>query len=211
MPSASKTTSVAFGSTGFSNMPAVVTSDGELDTQTSLPVGKIATAWVKTDANTAACNLAANHGIVTGKVDVYFAAGSRYGVDAIVTVNAVALDGGTGTDFPANAAPDCVVSQQVTITFPLVSTALKFLRLINVNTSDTTGKVSADIQTSAPASLARYLLVHQTLANGMSGCVDVSNGETNPISGTAATIRASNSSLIHAATFYAGAIFDATP
>jgi hypothetical protein len=74
-----------------------------------LLAGKAVTDWVKTDANTAAGNLTAGHGYSSGKVDVYWTGGMRYDVDMIVTVNAIALDGGSGTDFPANGNTTVVV------------------------------------------------------------------------------------------------------
>lgn len=75
-----------------------------------LSAGKVVTAWVKTDANTAACNLPADHGYSNGKMDVFWAGGMRYDVDGVITVNALALDGGTGDDFPANATVGVIVS-----------------------------------------------------------------------------------------------------
>lgn len=80
----------------------------------TLVQGKATTDWVKTDANTAACNIAAGHGWGDGahNVDVYWAGGMRYGVVATVSTNALALEGGTGTDFPANATTTCIVTLQ---------------------------------------------------------------------------------------------------
>lgn len=74
-----------------------------------LAAGQAATAWVKTDANTAACNLTAGHGYTDGKCDVYWTDGMRYDVDMVVSTNALALDGGSGTDFPESAAADVIV------------------------------------------------------------------------------------------------------
>lgn len=212
MPTANKNITASFGGSGFSNDLGVASGDGESNNVVTLPVGKLATDWVKTDADTAACNLAASHGIVTGKVDVYFAAGSRYGVDCVVSTNALTLDGGTGTDFPASAAVDVVISQQVTITFPVVYSVLKFMAIVFSNTSDTAALGSADIQTSAPASIVRYTLVHNKIATGLSRIFDVANGDANPLgTSTAATIRASNSSTTYAATLNAYALTDVTP
>jgi hypothetical protein len=78
----------------------------------SLTQGSAATSWVKSDANTAACDVATASTIATGKVDVWWAGGMRYGVDCTRTVDALALDGGTGTDFPANGTTTCVIVQQ---------------------------------------------------------------------------------------------------
>jgi hypothetical protein len=69
-------------------------------------------SWVKTDADTAAGNVAAGSPVATGKVDVYWDGGLRYGVDCVRSTNALALDGGTGTDFPANADTTVVVANQ---------------------------------------------------------------------------------------------------
>ena len=82
---------------------------GDGQTLIALAAGKAASDWVKTDANTAACNLTAGHGYTTGKMDVYWTGGMRYDVDVTVTVNALALDGGSGTDFPATATATVVV------------------------------------------------------------------------------------------------------
>lgn len=84
----------------------------------SLILPSAVSSWVKTDANTAAGNVAAGSNVATGKVDVYWDGGLRYGVDCTRTVNALALDGGTGTDFPASADTTVVVAnqQQVNVT-----------------------------------------------------------------------------------------------
>ena len=87
-----------------------------------LPAGKLSTDWVKTDADTAACNLSAGHGYVTGKMSCFWSDATtgrpkqRHYVDATVTVNAVALDGGTGDDFPETGVADVVLCEEVTIT-----------------------------------------------------------------------------------------------
>jgi hypothetical protein len=70
------------------------------------------TSWVKTDANTAAGDVAGASTIATGKVDVWWNGGMRYGVDCVRTVNALALDGGAGTDFPSSADTTVVVANQ---------------------------------------------------------------------------------------------------
>lgn len=74
-----------------------------------LAAGKAASDWVKTDANTAACNLASGHGYTSGKADVYWTAGMRYDVDMTVSDNALTLDGGVGDDFPESASTDVIV------------------------------------------------------------------------------------------------------
>jgi len=70
--------------------------------------GQAVGSWVKTDADTAAGTLTNGHGYSTGKMDVYWTSGTtglemRYDVDVTVTDDNVALDGGSGDDFPATA------------------------------------------------------------------------------------------------------------
>jgi hypothetical protein len=80
----------------------------------TLTPGKTVTSWVKTDADTAACDLPASHGQTDGKFDVYDSTGAiiRYGVDGTIVANALSLDGGTGSDFPESATVGIVVCKQ---------------------------------------------------------------------------------------------------
>ena len=82
---------------------------------TTIGAGKTVTDWVKTDANTAACNLPALHGYSSGKFDVFWDGGRRYNVDGTVNVNALALDGGAGDDFPESATAGIVVCVPTTL------------------------------------------------------------------------------------------------
>jgi len=93
----------------------------------TLAAGKAASAWVWTDANTAACNLTAGHGYVTGKADVYWTGGMRYDVDMVVSNNALALDGGTGDNFPANGNLTVVVCTPQQINTAIDGDAVRLL------------------------------------------------------------------------------------
>lgn len=72
---------------------------------TALSAGKASADWAKTDADTGTATMSTGHGLTTGKVDVYWDGGARYNVDATVTDDSIALDGGDGDDFPANDTP----------------------------------------------------------------------------------------------------------
>ena len=74
-----------------------------------LLAGKAASDWVKTDGDTAACNLATSHGYTSGKADVYWDGGMRYDVDMTVDIDALTLDSGVGDDFPDTATTGVVV------------------------------------------------------------------------------------------------------
>lgn len=104
---------------GTRTMSRVVDKTGDNETLiggTAAPValtaGTAATSWVKTDADTAACDVATASTIATGVVDVWWSGGMRYGVDCTRTVDALALDGGTGTEFPASGNATVVIAQQ---------------------------------------------------------------------------------------------------
>jgi hypothetical protein len=112
------------------NSYTTITGNNPEGREDTLTAAQAASSWVKTDADTAACNLAGGHGIITGKVNVFWTGGMRYGVDCTVTVNALALDGGTGTDFPASADTTVVISQQVSKTITFNSDEVALLRII---------------------------------------------------------------------------------
>lgn len=97
---------------------------GDATSPITLAAGATVTDWVKTDADTAACNLPSGHGFSSGKFDVYTSAGVclRFGVDGTVATNALTLDGGTIPAVPAGGAgfPDsattgiiCCPQQQI--------------------------------------------------------------------------------------------------
>jgi hypothetical protein len=69
------------------------------------PAGKAGTLTTRTDNNTGVATLGTGHGLVqTDKVDVYWAAGRRYGMDVGVVVDLVVpIDGGAGDNLPDQA------------------------------------------------------------------------------------------------------------
>ena len=82
---------------------------GDGQNEIPLAAGKSVTDWVKTDADTAACNLPTGHGYTDGQCDVYWTGGMRYNVGMTIVGDAASLEGGTGDDFPASASEDVVV------------------------------------------------------------------------------------------------------
>jgi len=91
------------------------TGDHSNSYEVAIPVAWPVSSWVKTDADTAAGNLTAGHGQTSGTYDVYWTGGQRIGVTVTVTTNALALDGGTGTAFPATADATVKVCKQLAI------------------------------------------------------------------------------------------------
>lgn len=117
--------------------------------------GKAASSWVKTDADTAACNLAPGHGYSTGKMDVYWTSGTtglerRYDVDVTVTGDALTLDGGSGDDFPETDDTTVIVCTHQQINMAIdgdnvdVIAALAGVRA-HIHAEDADGDVIGDI------------------------------------------------------------------
>jgi len=99
----------------------------------TLPAGKAASSWVRTDADTAACNLATGHGYESGKMDFFWTtdgvAQCRYDVDVTVSTNALTIDGGTGDEFPASSVTDVIVTTPVQINTAIDCDATEMLVL----------------------------------------------------------------------------------
>lgn len=205
--------SFSLGGQSFSNagQDNSVAYDHDNNYIITLPKGKLVTAWVKTDANTAACNLPASHGYSTGKFDVFWTGGRRYGVDGTVTVNALALDGGAGTDFPASASADVVVTQQVVIALSLDGDNIEIIGVFLKCDSDDTAVGHLQCQDASNDVITNLDLA----AGGVSKMANVYNiygGDTNPFTGDPITQGfASNGSSTYDAELYILAGMDATP
>ncbi len=138
----------------------------------TLAAGKAATDWVKTDANTAACNLTAGHGYVSGKADVYWTGGMRYDVDMTVTVNALALDGGVGDDFPANGNLTVVVCTPQQINTAIDGDAVKLF------IANSTQRASIYFEDAVGDSIVQIDLVADNPYTW-----NYTSGQTNPLTG----------------------------
>lgn len=66
----------------------------------TVPVAQTGALTTRTDNDTGTLTMSGGHGVVTGKVDVFWDTGSRVGMDATVTSNSIAIDGGTGDNLP---------------------------------------------------------------------------------------------------------------
>lgn len=91
----------------------------EENAETTLAAGSAGTLTTRTDNDTGEVTLTAGHGQVTGTYDVFWngaTPGSRRGMAGTVTVNALALDGGTGDNLPI-ATTAVVVDEQAVLDF----------------------------------------------------------------------------------------------
>lgn len=196
---------------------AVRTGDGESSVEATLPVAHALTNWVKTDADTAAGDLTAGHGLSTGVFDIYWDGGARYGVTCTITTNAVALDGGTGTDFPASANATVRMSPITTINMAIDGDNLKIgfvqLRYLSSASGQRAHLLFEDAAGDDIADLDDGEGIVASYSGAESAKVyDITGGDTNPFTGDPiATIDASQSSTTEAPTLVVAILVDSTP
>jgi hypothetical protein len=109
---------------------SVVTIDGvaAIPVSTELAAAKTGTLTTRTDDNTGELTLASGHGVTTGqRIDVYWAAGKRYGMTVgTVASLVVPVDGGAGDNLPI--ATTAITAQVPTeIPFSVVGNDLQAL------------------------------------------------------------------------------------
>lgn len=169
-----------------------------------LPAGKSVSNWVKTDADTAAGDLDPGHGYSTGKMDVFWTtagvAKCRYDVDVIVTTNALALDLGTGDDFPETGVTDVIVCEVVQINTAIDGDTVKLL----VITSTTITSVYFE-DTGGSAIMQRDLA-----ADDIYTWHDTS-GDSNPMTGNPITVCYASNGSLTAGVLVILALEDSTP
>lgn len=206
----------SLGGYAFSNGPvAGSTFDGIVALEVTLPVAHAVTAWVKTDADTAACNLAGGHGQTSGTYDVFWTAGganfARYGVDNTITTNACALDGGDGDDFPATATATVTIVKQTSITCNIDGDNVVLFGVF-LRSSDSAAFGSADFQDAGPASIEQFDLTEvDTTAAGMAHTYQQTAARALLTGNVITSIQAGQSSTTNTATLFVLCGQDATP
>jgi len=208
MPQATYGYSVSAGGISIAGT-AVRTGDGSIGKEISLPAAKAVTNWVKTDANTAACDLPGGHGYTDGKFDIYWPGGARYDVDGTIATNALSLDGGSGTDFPASATSGVIVCKQIAINVAIDGDALKILAVRLEYTDPSVASAGRVLfEDAAGDDIAALALTGNAAAN----VYDVEGGASNPFSGDPITgAKASHANANSAATLKICGVDDSTP
>lgn len=177
--------------------------------EVTLPIAWAVSSWVKTDANTAAGNLTTGHGQTSGTYDVFWSGGRRYGVAATITVDAIALDGGTGDDFPATANTTVTVSKQVVINSAIDGDNIEIIGLC-VEIVDDELATSKGHVTFKDADGDTILAIDLTANSPV--IYDVAAGVDNPFTGDPITIAyASNGNAEFAAVLKLASLEDSTP
>ena len=104
------------------------TVDGQIGEDPALPAGALGSLTTRTDNDTGVITCSAGHGIVTGKVTLFWTLlgvnYSRVNMDAVVTDNAVAIDAGGGDNLPAGASA-IYVGNSVNVDMDFVSSLVK--------------------------------------------------------------------------------------
>lgn len=184
------------------------TGDGGIGVEVTIPVAAAVGAWVKTDADTAAGTLTGGHGLATGTYDVYWTGGQRLAVPVTITTNDIALDGGSGTDFPATANATVVISKHLPINQIIDGDNLKILGI--------------SLEYTDPASTAvGHALFEDTSDNDIANIdldanapltYDITGGATNPFTGAVITeVIVTHSNTSAAATLKIVGTQDVTP
>jgi hypothetical protein len=170
----------------------------------ALPVG----SWVKTDPDTAAGTFSPGHGQTTGVYDVYWTGGLRYGVTITVTGDALALEGGTGTDFPETGNLTVVACKQVSINTAIDGDAIEIIGFsLEYADSGATSVGHVDLQDSGPATIEEI-----DLNANVPLVYDIDGGATNVFTGNPiVATKASHNNTAAAATLKICSLEDSTP
>lgn len=91
---------------------ASATIESPLATPWSVALGtaKPGSLTTRTDNDTGVVTMSPGHGLSTGRMDVYWTGGSRYGMTGTVTGNSIAIDGGGGDNLPVQDTAVTVIT-----------------------------------------------------------------------------------------------------
>lgn len=205
MPSGTYGTTVSAAGVNIAKS-VVITSDSGSGLEITLPVAHAISSWVKTDADTAAGNFTAGHGQTDGTYDVYWAGGKRVGVGVTITTNAAVFEGGSGTDFPADATA-VVCCKQVAANVAVDGDELEMIALsLEYTDAAAISTGYLDFISAAPASIETVDVVANT-PQVWTGAAAQAKFTGNPIVG----LTASHSNTSSAATLKIVVMQDATP
>ena len=188
----------------FSDQQAEVTFTGTVIVEkslTALVAAQTGTLTTRTDNDTGVATLSTGHGIVNGKVDVYWAAGVRYGMDATVATNAVTVDGGAGDNLPTEStAVTVVIPTAVEVNFD--GDTLEIIGIFYRNPSDTGAKAHLSLTDAGAAIIKELDLVHETALGGVNNVWNIEAGDTNVFTGNRITAGSASHDSTSAGTLY---------
>ena len=143
-----------------------------------------------------------DHGVTNGTVDVYWAAGVRYGCDAVVTSENIAVTNGAGDTLPANGVNTIAIVTQIDWEMDFDGDDAQIIGVFYRNPNDTGAKAHVDFQDAVPLSVNEVDLVHETANGGCDQIVNISGGDTNDYTGNAVAESKVSHDSLNAATAY---------
>jgi hypothetical protein len=209
MPTGTLATVMSIGGSTIKNTPVSKTADGTVVREVALPVGQAGTLTTRTNDGEGVITLSTGHGIAaTTIVDIYWAAGARYGVriDSLSGTGDVAL---AFDDTPAATGDVLPVATTAVVVTPRVSINVAIdgdeVEMFGVHSTQR-GQVS--FYDVGDALIKQYEL---EIAESVESWHSSMTG-TNPLTGNPITYaRASNASSTTAATLTILALEDSTP
>lgn len=202
--SAQENRSFSFPGYSFNNQQAAVAFAGAVIVEKALAAlvaAQTGTLTTRTDNDTGVATLTTGHGIVNGKVDVYWATGVRYGMDATVATNAVTVDGGAGDNLPdQDTACTVVIPTAVEVNFD--GDTLEIIGIFYRNASDTGAKAHISLTDAGTAIIKEQDLVHETANGGLDAIWNIEAGDTNVFTGNRITAGSASHDSASAGTLY---------
>jgi hypothetical protein len=207
MPQASYGITLSVGGVSIQKT-AIRTGDHSNTYEITLPAALAVGSWVKTDLDTAAGTFSPGHGQTTGVYDVYWDGGLRYGVTITVTGDTLALEGGTGTDFPDTGNLTVVACKQVSINTAIDGDAIEIIGFsLEYADSSATSVGHVDLQDSGPATIEEI-----DLNANVPLVYDIDGGATNVFTGNPiVATKASHNNTASSATLKICSLEDSTP
>lgn len=199
MPAAKRNQSFSFPGYSFTDNEATVTFTGIVAVEKALPAlvaAQTGTLTTRSDDNTGEATLSTGHGIVNGKVDVYWAAGVRYGMDATVATNVIAIDGGAGDVLPTQSTA-CTVVIPTVLNVNFDGDELEIIGLFYRNDGDSGAKAHMSLIDAGAAIIKEVDMVPYASHGGLTNTWNIEGGDTNVFTGNRITNgTASHDSLI---------------
>ncbi len=143
-----------------------------------------------------------DHGVSNGKVDVFWAAGVRYGCDAIVTSGNIALGNGAGDTLPANGTNTVAIVEQIDWEMDFDGDDAQIIGVFYRNPNDTGAKAHVDFQDDGGSSVNEVDLVHETANGGCDQIINISGGDTNDYTGNAVAVSKVSHDSLNASTVF---------
>ena len=177
----------------FSDSAVAVPCDSTIEAKITLPANVAAQTGqltTRTNNDEGVITLSTGHGIVSGTVDIYWAAGRRFGVTASREGNAITISGGTGDNLPSHETEGMTVVQQVEANINFDGDDMKVIAVVYRNIADDDAKAHIDFQDAGDESIHDIDLTPETTSGGLvrtQNIFNITGGDTNEFEGNRVT------------------------